>query len=169
MIKYLMKDLAAVLRYLPYSLLAGAAAALVFSVINKKREGKQQKQLPLAGITGLFMYSMLMLCITFWSREAGGSSVIDMKLFSTLGINNRNDAFMVENILLFIPYGFLCAWVIPCVRKPWRGLSLGLATSMGIEILQLVTGRGYFQIDDILTNTLGAVLGVLLYRILQRK
>ena len=29
--------------------------------------------------------------------------------------------------------------------------------------MQLVTGRGYFQIDDILTNTLGALFGGILF------
>ena len=39
-------------------------------------------------------------------------------------------------------------------------------TSFGVETIQLITGRGYFQVDDILTNVLGAVVGYLLFQIL---
>ena len=43
---------------------------------------------------------------------------------------------------------------------------LGTVTSLLIETLQLVTGRGFFQIDDILTNALGTVIGYLVFRII---
>ena len=33
--------------------------------------------------------------------------MMDLELFSTWGINDRNNAFVVENVLLFIPYGFV--------------------------------------------------------------
>ena len=37
-----------------------------------------------------------------------------------------------------------------------------------LEVLQLLTGRGYFQVDDILTNTLGALIGFLIFAIARR-
>ena len=42
----------------------------------------------------------------------------------------------------------------------------GAVTSFGIEFLQLVTRRGFFQIDDILTNVLGTVIGWLVFRMI---
>ena len=45
-------------------------------------------------------------------------------------------------------------------------------TSLGVETIQLITGRGYFQVDDILTNVLGGIIGYwmfwLVYHTLQR-
>ena len=35
--------------------------------------------------------------------------------------------------------------------------------SIGIEMAQYITGRGYSQLDDIVTNTTGAVIGYLLF------
>ena len=70
---------------------------------------------------------------------------------------------MVENILLFIPYGFACPWVFRRARNLFCCTLIGAVTSLGIESLQLLTRRGYFQIDDILTNTLGTILGFLIY------
>ena len=42
-------------------------------------------------------------------------------------------------------------------------LLLGLVTTLAVEYTQLLTGRGVFQIDDILTNALGCVLGIAVY------
>ena len=39
-------------------------------------------------------------------------------------------------------------------------------TSFGVETIQLITGRGYFQVDDILTNVLGAVIGYVIFWLL---
>ena len=37
--------------------------------------------------------------------------------------------------------------------------------SVGIEYTQLVTGRGYCQIDDVVTNTVGAAIGFFVFLI----
>lgn len=51
------------------------------------------------------------------------------------------------------------------MRRMGYCVATGAFTSICIESLQLVTGRGYFQIDDILTNTLGMFLGYLVFGI----
>ena len=75
---------------------------------------------------------------------------------------------VVENVLLFIPYGILGPWAIERLRRFWSCVLLGAVTSLIIETLQLVTERGYFQIDDILTNTLGTAVGFLVWRLFFR-
>ena len=91
---------------------------------------------------------------------------MDLELFSTWGINERNNAYVVENVLLFIPYGFVLAWADVRQRNFFCNLLTGALTSFAIEYMQLVTQRGYFQIDDILTNILGTILGFLCYWLL---
>ena len=88
---------------------------------------------------------------------------MDLELFSTWGINARNNAYVVENVLLFIPYGLLCSLAFEKFRNFFGCILFGALTSMAVESLQLVTSRGYFQIDDILTNILGTVVGYFLY------
>ena len=85
-----------------------------------------------------------------------------MRLGSTWGINARNNAFVLENILLFLPLGMLAPRVVPLFRNVFYGTLAGFLISFFIEVIQLVTGRGFFQIDDILTNTLGMFAGCLL-------
>lgn len=166
MAKYIIKDITAVLRFLPYGLVVGMIVAIVLSVINDRRVKKGKKPISVVAITGFIMYTVVLLFITFWSREDGSSEGINLELFSTWGINIRNNAYVIENILLFIPYGFLCAWVFKPVRNVVLCTVIGAVSSLGIEWLQLITGRGFFQTDDVVTNTIGAFIGCLMFRIL---
>ena len=168
-IKHVIKDLMAVLAYLPYGLLAGAAVSLMLWVINAKRTKAGKQSLPLVPVSAFVMYVIIMMCITFWGREGGSTNSIDMKLFSTWGINARNNAYVIENILLFMPYGFLGAWMVPNFRNIFAAILLGFVTSTGVEMLQLISGRGYFQIDDILTNALGTLLGCVLFCVYEKR
>lgn len=158
-----MKDLTEALHYLPYGLAAGVAVLLLLRAVNAGRCKRGVSPLPEFAIAVFFTYLVILLVITFWSRESSGSAQIDLQFFSTWGINTRNNALVIENVLLFMPYGFLCPLVLPKARRVGMTVLCGLATSVGVELLQLITGRGYFQIDDILTNTLGAMLGFVLW------
>lgn len=163
MLKYIISDMLATLRYLPYGIIAGLFAVLILRKINqgRKRHGKVTVSLP--AVSCLVMYVAIILVITYFSRESGSRVGMDLELFSTWGINKRNNAYVVENVLLFIPYGFVLAWADTRQRNFFRNLLTGALTSLAIECMQLVTGRGYFQIDDILTNILGTILGFLCY------
>jgi glycopeptide antibiotics resistance protein len=63
------------------------------------------------------------------------------------------------NIIWFIPFGFLLPLI--CKRKftLTQILLLGFALSLSIEILQYVFGTGVSEIDDLILNTLGTVVG----------
>lgn len=74
-------------------------------------------------------------------------------------------AYFIENIVLFIPFGLL----FPLVFKNWMRwftIPVGAFISASIEYTQLITGRGYCQLDDFVTNTAGAAIGFFIYLIL---
>jgi len=166
-LEYVYRDMVSMLRYLPWALLAGIPVALLIFFLWRKTDNGKRKKIPLVSIALFSIYAAAMLIITFLSRESGSRNGIDLQLFSTWGRNNRNHAFVVENVLLFIPYGFLCCRSFPKTAGLFRCAAIGALTSIGIETLQLVTGRGYFQLDDILTNILGMIIGYLLHRLLK--
>lgn len=68
------------------------------------------------------------------------------------------------NILLFVPLGFF----LPLLWKEFQALRhtviCGFCLSLGIEILQIFTFR-LTDIDDLITNTLGALLGFFIARL----
>ena len=163
MLKYIVMDLTGALRYLPYGLMVGALAVVIFCTVNRRRLKRQKAPLSVAANASFLMYMAIMVIITFLSRESGSRDGVDLEIFSTWGINDRNNAFVIENILLFIPYGMVTAWAFPSIRSLIGCTLLGAVTSLGIEYMQMVTKRGYFQIDDILTNTLGTFVGYILF------
>lgn len=165
MLKYILRDLSEAFAYLPYGLMAGAVMGLILNGMNARRERKGKEAFPMAGLMAFSLYLMIILVITFFSRESGSRIGMDLELFSTWGINTRNNAFVVENVLLFIPYGFICPWAFPWLRGFFRNTFAAFVTSLGVETIQLITQRGYFQVDDILTNVLGAMIGYLFYAI----
>lgn len=168
MIDYIDADLSQALGFLPYGLAVGLPVAVIAVwLMNVRRKRKQKPPVKWVPVTVFCVYAAVMLAITFLSRESGSrSDVLDLKLFSTWGINDRNNAFVIENVLLFIPYSFLYCWNFPGRWKLFRCTLLGAVTSLGIETMQRLTGRGYFQLDDIVTNTLGALIGGLIYVVL---
>lgn len=63
------------------------------------------------------------------------------------------------NIAWFLPLGFLLPWEIKRLRR-LRNLALfAFLFSLAAETLQYVFAVGIFDIDDVILNTLGAVLG----------
>ena len=164
MIRYIVRDLEAAFHYLPYGLIVGMLAVVILCAINDRRVKKQKAPISVAAHVSFLMYMAILLVITFLSRESGSRNGVDLELFSTWGINDRNNALVVENILLFIPYGFVTAWAFPSLRNLICCTLFGAVTSLGIEYMQMLTSRGYFQIDDIITNTLGAIIGYIVFR-----
>lgn len=166
MLKYLIQDLAGTVRYIPYGILIGIVLLFLVAMINRWRQKQGKAPGRLLPTVCFYTYLALMIIITFLSRESGDVIGLDLKIGSTLSINVRNDAYLVENILLFMPYGFCFAWYCSKKKILWQSFELGFLTSLCIEVMQFVTGRGLFQIDDILTNTLGCVIGVILFKII---
>lgn len=166
MFKYIVQDMEDAMSFLPYGLVAGIICLIMLLVWSRRNKEKQAERIPIVAYISFLMYAAILLGITFFSRESGSRNGIDLELFSTWGINARNNAFVIENILLFMPYGVVSAWAIKGARSLFTCTLFGAVTSLGIECMQLITRRGYFQIDDILTNTLGAAIGYLIFRYL---
>ncbi len=86
--------------------------------------------------------------------------------FTTIFINIhslsswRDLSNLVGNIVVFIPFGMFLV-----VLSKNRGMSfigvliLSLSVSLCLECLQLITALGVFDVDDLILNTSGGVLG----------
>lgn len=72
----------------------------------------------------------------------------------------------IENILLFTPLGFM----LPCIWKKyevlWKTALSGMTCSLMIELGQLFNRR-VTDIDDLLMNTLGTLIGWFIFRLLK--
>ena len=71
---------------------------------------------------------------------------------------------VLGNIIMFIPYGFFVSYYLK-LKKPLSAFLLILLVSASIETTQLLIGR-VFDIDDIILNIIGGILGFLIYKFL---
>lgn len=67
------------------------------------------------------------------------------------------------NILLFVPFGFLLPIILDRFRSLWLTTVTGFIFSVGIETMQYITGRGLTEVDDVINNSAGALVGYILY------
>ncbi|MCR5702597.1 MAG: VanZ family protein [Lachnospiraceae bacterium] len=73
---------------------------------------------------------------------------------------------LLGNVVAFMPFGALIRWVL---NKRVRWYEAGLYTllfSLMVEICQRIMMVGVFDVDDIILNTTGGLLGFLVYYIL---
>lgn len=64
--------------------------------------------------------------------------------------------YYLQNILFFIPFGFLNPWK----KSGWKSVwATAVLFSIFLESTQYVTAKGLCELDDIISNTAGAMLG----------
>lgn len=68
------------------------------------------------------------------------------------------------NVAAFLPFGFFLPEIWRQVGRWYTMIVLSFTTSLCIELMQLVTRVGSFDVDDLLLNTIGGFLGYLLFR-----
>lgn len=78
------------------------------------------------------------------SGDAGGSTPLEV----------------VANVLLFVPFGAYLRLLAPAWR--WRAIGVFAAASLAFEITQHLISVGSFDITDVIVNTAGGVLGLVL-------
>jgi glycopeptide antibiotics resistance protein len=60
----------------------------------------------------------------------------------------------LQNILFFVPFGVL----LP-VKRWWTMFIIAALFSTWIEFIQYIGGFGLAELDDVICNTLGAIIG----------
>lgn len=70
------------------------------------------------------------------------------------------------NIIGFIPFGLLLPVLFPKVKNIILVLIITFLLSLCIEVIQLIFKVGCFDVDDLLLNTLGGLMGYVIFSIL---
>lgn len=124
-------------------------------------------------IVSVIFYVFTILCATYLGREVSESEV-QWRLFWTLKAAWMTGEwkywyFIIGNILLFVPLGFLLCHLF---RRKWQygwSILLCLLFSCIIEMIQYFTGTGLCELDDVFHNTLGGGVGVFLHWVTKRR
>ena len=116
-------------------------------------------------------YINMLFSITIFRRMPGSrEGIIHLNINIGSGLRTGHPSswvltFSLLNILLFIPFGILAYPVFRNYRRIPRVLVVtfsGAVTSLIIECVQLATGRGMFEVTDLVTNTAGCFIGVVM-------
>ena len=65
----------------------------------------------------------------------------------------------IMNVAVFIPIGILLAIVLKGMRW-WKVLLAGMGVSLIVEVMQYIMRRGYCEIDDVIHNSIGCLIGL---------
>ncbi len=150
----------AVLIYIVYIIIVN----IVRSVRGKKRLEPWRMIVSIALFGVLCVYLSYLFSLTLSGREAGSrSSKINLEVFGTWKPGGGISTHALENVFLFIPFGILIPVSFRFFRKWWNLVLGAFILSISIELIQLITARGFFEIDDMLLNTAGAFAGYLIF------
>ena len=76
---------------------------------------------------------------------------------------------LLGNFALFVPFGFFISRLFTRCRRFVEFILLTFVILLSIETLQVLTLRGSFDVDDIILNLAGAVIGFFIARIAEPK
>ena len=80
----------------------------------------------------------------------------------------------IENVIMMVPFSAVVIWTFEekigngWKKILWHSGKLAFIFSISIEMLQLLLRLGTFQLSDIFYNTVGGVLGGLLYCVVMK-
>lgn len=106
-----------------------------------------------------------------FSLDFGLSQTIELlkqgQFRAALSSIHVSDSFMARevllNILLYLPLGYLLPFLVKSLRGHILLITIiGFCCSLATEMAQLYLQIGVFQVDDILLNTIGTLLGAII-------
>ena len=89
--------------------------------------------------------------IIYWQSVTGHTKPENLEFYKDL----------LGNVLLFIPFPFLLCYIIG-IKSYSKLLLFSVIASLFVEIIQYTNNIGVADIDDLLLNTIGASIGLLI-------
>jgi len=112
----------------------------------------------------LIEYIFLLFCSTVIFRPTGETRQYDFHPFWSY---DRPELLVenIMNVIVFIPVGMILGSLLR-VKGSWLvALLIGCSISITIEALQFWFMRGFSEVDDVMHNTIGCVIGYGVYLI----
>lgn len=146
-----------------------------FNVLGRgNRKGMLKKLFKNKDMLCLFLFiyfTFAVFFITVIQRECTYAPLANVfRGWSIYKDNHAIDYQVIGNIAMFFPFGLLWALTFEREEKSAKTLLITLLSSLCfsafIEITQLIFSKGTFQFSDIVYNTLGGVLGAVIFIII---
>lgn len=145
-----------------------------------KKETKKKIQIVSAGLFLLYL-----ICLTYFLffAESLGRSYTEREYTYNLHLFKEISRFwtyreelgmtavlanIVGNVICFIPFGAILPVLNRKARNFFLIFALSFEFSLLVECAQLISKVGSFDVDDLFLNTLGGVIGFLIFTICNR-
>lgn len=149
-------------------LLVVSFAMSIVYLLGRKMNGRRVSNLSTKKIclySILITYFLMLSYVVFWrGADQGGEYTFNFKVFDSLRYawytgNRMEWRNIILNIILFVPFGFFIPICFQRFRRVLYILILCIMTTSIIEWTQCLLKIGVFQVDDIINNTLGGIIG----------
>ena len=127
------------------------------------------------------IYGLTMLWLLFGRRQYHRDMMdmlVNLRPLKTIRaylyvLQNREEAYLLRiaafnlfgNVVLFIPYGIFLPYLFNRLRSLWKVMLFGAVTIVCVELLQIATLRGSCDVDDLILNMMGILIGYIVFRI----
>ncbi|MDQ0030433.1 VanZ family protein [Arthrobacter bambusae] len=135
---------------------------------------KRAKAETVAIFAAVVLYAAFLLRLLLFSRAPGSESSINLIPFASIaeyvsshssGTGRVAFANVVGNILIFVPLGVYVSWFRPRASA-WLTMLTVASVSVAVEIIQGAFAVGASDIDDVILNCVGGIIGILTFRLL---
>lgn len=156
---------------IPEYVYEGALSILLVGIVLAFSFLRVKKGLRVIANLLLIEYVFLIFCSTVIFRDIKESSLYKPISFDNYKTTFEGGGMHVEpeiffNVLFFVPIGILFYGASKCFRW-WHVMVIGCGISMSIETLQYIFKRGTLEVADVVLNTLGCTMGVIIVAIIK--
>ena len=110
----------------------------------------------------IYVLLLYQLLTNVETNTSGGYNLIPFTEITRYEIGSKLFMYnVIGNIVIFIPFGYFVSGYIKA-SKVSHILAVSVISSLTVEVVQLQIGRS-FDVDDIILNVCGAIIGFLLY------
>ena len=137
---------------------------------------KLENKFRFIGMILFIIYLLMLLYFLFFAEAFGRGMAVEAHGCNTTPfleikryINNFDKLGMITvinlggNVLAFMPFGFFRPIIGRRKNSFFRTLIQGCVFSCVVEIIQLLTNVGSFDVDEIILNTFGVFLGYIVF------
>ena len=139
---------------------------------------KMKKAVKISAWSVFVLYCAVLLYILILDKAVSGYhqslrnilahiNLIPFRTIATYIVRLANDSINLDtviknlagNLLLFVPMGAFLPFAFDKMKKLWRVVLVLLVVILSVELMQIVLAIGSFDVDDLLLNMLGGMLG----------
>lgn len=148
----------------------GAVFTLLLCFVISVAITNIKKGFRVTSIAALLEYIFLLYCSTIFSRTVQLERKFNFRpLWTYEAILEGEKIYVAEvimNVVAFIPVGLMLGFSFP--SSNWKKVLIAaFFLSISIEVLQFCMMCGFSELDDVIHNTLGCIIGYGLYSLIR--